>query len=113
MSVSRRRFLQHGAFAAAACVAAPLKAWGGMHPSAAGNSSDINAGAALWKHSAHQSLNHDVFTGLIGASFKATTPGGPVWLRLSAVNDPPELAPVNPAGMDVPPKSSAAPIVTS
>lgn|SRR5262249_18961306 len=112
MSVSRRRFLQHGAFAAAACVAAPLEAWGTKHPSAA-NSSNSNAGAALWNHSAHQSLNRDAFAGLIGSSFKATTPGGTLWLRLSAVNDPPALGPVNPASMDVAPKSSAAPIVTT
>jgi hypothetical protein len=105
--------LQHGAFAAAACVAAPLEAWGGKHPSAASNSSNSNAGAALWHHSAHQDLNRDIFAGLIGSSFKATTPGGPLWLRLSAVNDPPALAPVNPARMDVAPKSSAAPIITT
>src|SRR5215471_7139441 len=113
MSVSRRRFLQHGAIAAAACVAVPLEAWGGKHPAAASNSSNGNAGAAMWHHSAHRALDRGAFAGLIGASFRVTTPGGPVWLRLSAVNDPPALAPVNTASMDVPPKSSAAPIVTA
>lgn|SRR5262249_60267405 len=112
MSVSRRRFLQHGAFAAAACVAAPLEAWSGKRPSGA-SSNGGKAAANLWRKSPDQALNHEVFAGLIGASFKAMTDAGPVWLRLSAVNDPPALAPVNPASMAVAPKSSGAPIITS
>ncbi len=107
MSVSRRRFLHHGAFAAAACAASPLlHGWGGrqlppdnlMPPSHAG-------GAAL------HGLSRESFTGLIGTAFKVSHSSGnadPVWLRLLAVHDLPSLAPVNVGGMAVPPPRTSS-----
>jgi len=110
MSVSRRRFLQHGALAAAACVAVPLEALGAQRPSIGGNPNGLGAHNSVTSH-----LTRDSFAALIGASFKVTTAPGasPVWLRLSSVDDPPALAPVNIASMAVPPKSSASPIITT
>jgi hypothetical protein len=77
MSFSRRRFLQHGVLAVAACAAAPLEAWGGSPSN--GHNHDLSQAS---------------FAGLIGSSFKVTGKGiDAVWLRLSAVQD----LPANPA----------------
>src|SRR5215471_2519243 len=110
MSVSRRRFLKHRALAAIACAAVPSQAFNGRKRDLDG-SGDV--GRNLLSHPA-LNVNRGVFEGLIGSPFKVTPKSGngsPVWLRLTKVEDPPALAPVNVGLMSVAPPalSSSAP----
>lgn len=109
MPVDRRRFLQHSVLAAAACAASPLFAWGGRRP-------DLDGGADHGHAFAHPlTVSRQSFEGMIGASFQVAPrsgSGSPVWLRLQAVDDPPALAPVNPASFAVMPKTTA-PVITT
>lgn len=109
MSVSRRRFLKHGAFAAIACAAVPAQAFSGRKHDLDG-SGDLGRNPAL-----HTSLsvNRSAFESLVGSPFKVTERSGngsPVWLRLTAVHDLPAATPVNVGLMSVaPPHFSSAP----
>ncbi|HMF91748.1 MAG TPA: twin-arginine translocation signal domain-containing protein, partial [Candidatus Angelobacter sp.] len=89
MSVSRRRFLKHGTFAAIACAAIPSQAF-------SGRKHDLDGGLDLGRDpKTHQNLSRSVFEGLIGSSFKVTDKSGnSVWLRLTAVEDLSPVAPV-------------------
>ena len=110
MSVNRRLFLQQSALAAAACAAGPLFAWGERRP-------DLEGGANPAHGFTHrQAVSRQSFEGLIGASFKVSPRSGngsAVWLRLQAVEDPPPLAPVNPASFAVLPPKQTAPVITT
>jgi hypothetical protein len=113
MSVSRRRFLKHGAFAAIACAAIPAEALSGRKHDIDGSGS----GDLLRNPLSHSTsgVNRSVFEGLIGSSFKVTpqSGGSPVWLRLTAVQDLPAVAPVNMGLMSVaPPHSVPTPTTT-
>ena len=111
MSVSRRRFLKHGAFAAIACAAIPSEVLAGRKPKSA---STQNTGVDF---RGHLKVDRSTYEGSIGSSFKVTTTtkGNPttVWLRLIAVSDLPAIAPVNAASMAVSPKKSALAQTTS
>jgi len=110
MSVNRRLFLQQSALAAAACAASPLFAWGERRP-------DVDGGANPAHGFTHRpAVSRQSFEGLIGASFKVSPRSGngsTVWLRLHAVEDPPPLAPVNPASFAVLPPKATAPVITT
>ena len=114
MSVSRRRFLKHGAFAAIACAAIPAEALSGRKHDIDGSGS----GDLLHNPLSHQALsvNRSAFESLVGASFKVTPQSGagsPVWLRLTKVEDLPVIEPINVGLMSVPPPHSApAPTTT-
>lgn len=101
MPVNRRRFLQHSVFAAAACAASPLFAWGGRR-------SNVDGGPDHGHGFSHPlDVSRQSFEGLIGASFQVSPrsgKGSAVWLRLQAVNDPPALVPVNLSSFAVLPK---------
>ena len=109
MPVNRRRFLQNSVFAAAACAASPLFAWGRRRP-------DLDGGPDAGHAFTHPlAVSRQSFEGLIGASFQVSPhsgSGSPVWLRLQAVEDPPALVPVNPASFAVMPKTTA-PVITT
>jgi hypothetical protein len=110
MSVSRRRFLKHGAIAAIACAAIPGEAFNRRKQIDGDGSVDLGQNPL-----AHRSLsvNRGAFEGLIGSPFKVMPKSGngsPVWLRLTAVQDPPAVEPVNVGQMSVaPPAHSSAP----
>jgi hypothetical protein len=111
MSVSRRRFLQHGAFAAVACAAAPLQAFSGRRPDGDGPA-EISRLAT--QH--HLSVSRSAFEGLVGSSFKVSSTSGssaPVWLRLASVTELPAIAPVDPGLMAVAPKHFSSAPTTS
>jgi hypothetical protein len=98
MSVSRRRFLQNTALVAIGYTATPLFAGSGH-----GKTSESgNNGTQTAMLSAPQ---RQIFANAVGSSFQVSGDGisQSVWLQLQAVNDPPVLAPVNTATMDVPP----------
>jgi hypothetical protein len=102
MSVSRRRFLKHGALAAIAC-AVPAAAFNGRKQIDGDGSGDLGRNPL-----AHRTLsvNRDVFESLIGSPFKVTDKSGngsSVWLRLTAVEELPQIAPANVGQMSVPP----------
>jgi hypothetical protein len=118
MSVNRRRFLQDSALAVAACATTPFLsslAWTQQRPEP--GSSEFQIGPHTGHDIAfHTGVDRQSFQGLIGSSFKVaprTGNGSPVWVRLVAVNDPPSLAPVNPASMAVPPKPTLSPVPTT
>jgi hypothetical protein len=103
MSVSRRRFLKHGAFAAIACAAIPSEALTGRRP-------DLDPAITGTDIHGHAGVARSAFEGLIGSPFKVTTKSGnasPVWLRLIAVSDLPAIEPVNVGSMAVAPKTSS------
>jgi hypothetical protein len=109
MSVSRRRFLKHGAIAAIACAAIPGEAFGRKRD--IDGSGDVERN--LFSHPA-LSVNRGAFEGLIGSPFKVMPKSGngsPVWLRLTAVEDPPAVTPLNVGQMSVAPPAhfSSAP----
>src|SRR5215467_5548294 len=115
MPVNRRRFLQDSALAAAAFAATPFLSWAQQRPENASSEFGIIPRGG---HSSafHMKVDRQSFQDLVGASFKVsprTGDGSPVWLRLSAVDDPPALAPVNTAGMAVPPKHPSSPVPTT
>src|SRR5260370_36519988 len=109
MSVSRRRFLKHGAFAAIACAAVPTQAF-------SGRKHDLDGSGDLGRNAlSHPSLsvNRGAFESLVGSPFKVTETSGngsPVWLRLAGVSDLPAAAAGNAGLMSVaPPHFSPAP----
>lgn len=101
MSVSRRQFLQSTALAAIGCAATSTLSWAGAKkssgPASTAASTIINS-----------SISRQAFESEIGSSFEVTagTQSQPAWLTLAAVGDLPQLAPVNPASMAVPPPKS-------
>lgn len=108
MSVSRRRFLKHGAFAAIACAAIPAEAFSGRNKHDLDGSGDVVRNPLL-----HPGLSVDrsAFESLVGSSFKVTPQSGtgsPVWLRLIKVEDLPVSAPANVSMMSVAPPHFAS-----
>jgi len=109
MSVSRRKFLQHGVLTAAACAALPLEGLAqsrnfsenigdpGERPNPKGTTSQ-SQGDAL------EHLNRDSFASAAGSGFQVSRDASgadSVWLRLLSVNDFVNPAPVNPANLAV------------
>lgn len=124
MAVSRRIFLHQGVLAAVACAASPVFALGSQR--SAGGSEDTGAlskqpsigGSNNWQDhaAALQGMSRGQFAGVVGTNFKVVLPDNaqPVWITLQAVEDLPEVAPVNPASFAVPIKQSAvAPVAPS
>jgi hypothetical protein len=108
MSVSRRRFLKHGALAVVACAAVPSQALSGRKNDLDGGA-DLNRGVRP-----HLRVSRSAFENLIGSSFKVTDKSGnSVWLRLIAVSELPEIAPMNVGLMSVAPKHSFSAPTTS
>src|SRR5215471_1493608 len=100
MTVSRRSLLQQGMVAALASLAGPLQAWSAQKNKSNNNSAE-NTGDP----------DRDAFTKAVGSAFKVSPTSGKgnaVWLRLLAVEDLPELVPVDPDTMDVPPTSTTS-----
>ena len=112
MSVSRRRFLQHGVLTAAACAAIPLEGWAAAN-NRAGDRNTSEPGTNRSPMSPHiqgdalEHLNRDSFTGVVGTGFKVSQGQGTdaIWLRLLSIDDF-TLAPVNTGSMAVSPKTS-------
>src|SRR5215472_10424107 len=108
MSVSRRRFLKHGTFAAIACAAVPSQAFGGRKNDADGGF-DFGRDFKI-----HKKVNRSAFEDLVGSSFKVTDKSGSsVWLRLIGVEDLPAVAPANVGMMSVAPPSFSSTPTTS
>lgn len=117
LAVSRRIFLHHGVLAAVACAASPVFALGSQR--SVGGSEDTGAlprqpstgGSNNWQdHSAAlQGMSRGQFAGVVGTNFKVILPDNaqPVWITLQAIEDLPEIAPVNSASFAVPIKQSA------
>jgi hypothetical protein len=107
MPVSRRKFLQHGAFAAAAIAAAPLPAWSGVHqPPAEPGPQHTTTPIG---HASGTLFGRQAFEQAVGSAFEVSSgPNSqPVWLTLVAVKDLPALGLVNVGAMAVaPPQSS-------
>ncbi|HKV94334.1 MAG TPA: hypothetical protein VJW20_17430 [Candidatus Angelobacter sp.] len=79
-------------------------------PSIGGSNNWQDHAAAL------QGMAREQFAGMVGTNFKVIMPDDaqPVWITLQAVEDFPEIAPVNPASFAVPIKrSSVAPVAPS
>ena len=124
MAVSRRIFLHQGVLAAVACAASPVFALGSQR--SVGGSEDTGALSRQpstgesnnWQDhaAALQGMTREQFVGVVGTNFKIILPGDaqPVWITLQAVEDLPEIVPVNPASFAVPVRqSSVAPVVPS
>ncbi len=124
MTVSRRKFLRHGAFATVAtCASTSLLGWsdplgdGGKtirnHPVKTPVSRDTD-----WHNHADgmQHLTRESFAGVAGSTFKVydrTGNSAPSWLTLLSVSDLPALAAVNPGNFAVMNKvASSAPTST-
>lgn len=121
MAASRRRFLQGGLFAAAACLSSPLAAWGVGRP--------LGGGGAVPRHkvpppgsstarefAAFDHLTRQHFMDAAGSAFKVTEPGStaqPVFLRLLAVNELQAGVPMNPASMAVAPRTASTVTLTT
>jgi hypothetical protein len=114
LAFSRRMFLRHGVLAAAACAGSPLMAFGGRRPA---NGDDAHEPAPRNLHesdnwqdhaSALDHLRRTAFSGAVGTNFKVFSAGStsPVWVTLLAVNDLPQIAPVNSASFAVANKGS-------
>lgn len=119
MSVSRRRFLQHGVLTAAACAAIPLEGWAAAN-NHAGDRNTPEPGNNRPPMSPHiqgdalERLDRDSFTGVLGTGFKVSQGKGTdaIWLRLLSIHDF-TLTPVNTDSMAVSPKRSGiAPTTT-
>lgn len=115
LAFSRRIFLRHGMFAAAACATNPLMVFGARRVPIGGNEEGDpqrtpGAGSDNWQDhaAALDHLDRTAFSGAIGSSFKVITGAGqsPVWVTLLAVQDLPAIAPVNPASFAVPNRRS-------
>jgi uncharacterized protein DUF6916 len=118
VAVSRRMFLQQGVLAAAACATTPLLALGSKRPI---GSDDQNrelpphsSGSGNWQDhaTAFDHLVRGQFTNAVGTDFQVIVDGNaqPTWVTLTAVEDLPALAPVNPGSFAVPAKSAPAPV---
>lgn len=117
MAVSRRIFLHQGVLAAVACAASPVFALGSQR--SVGGSEDTGplskqpsiGGSNNWQDhtAALQGMSREQFAGVVGTNFKIILPDNaqPVWITLQAVEDLPEIVPVNPASFAVPIKQSA------
>jgi hypothetical protein len=115
MPVSRRKFLQHGAFAAAALAAAPLPAWSSGHQPAA-NPDLQHAATSLGHASGTMSFSRQAFEEAVGSAFQVSSGAAKsqaVWLTLTAVNDLPAITPVNAGSMAVPPPPSSSLAITT
>ena len=122
MAFSRRLFLRSGALAAAACVTNPLLALGGRRPIGGEEESDPSlklpsSQSSNWEDHAGalDSLERNAFAGAVGSSFKVflTPDSSPVWVTLQAVEDLPQIAPVNPASFAVMNRASSIAPATS
>lgn len=112
MAFSRRMFLRHGIFAAAAaCAGSPLLALGNRRP-IGGNEEEgpsqrnSSSQSDNWQDhaSALDHLSRAAFAGAVGTNFKVFLSGGnssPVWVTLVAVQDLPKIAPANEASFAV------------
>ena len=109
MSVSRRRFLQHGVLTAAACAAIPFEGWAAANNRAGDKNTseprnDLPPMSPRGQGDALEHLHRDSFADLIGTGFKVSGGGNTdaVWLRLLSINDF-TPAPVDTGSMAVPP----------
>src|SRR5689334_5757294 len=104
MTVSRRKFLRHGAFAAAAtCASSSLLGWNGQLSGAGDGSTKTHpripqapvAKNTDWHNHTNelQALTRDSFTRAVGSTFRVYDRAGsaPSWLTLLSVNDLPTL----------------------
>jgi len=115
LAVSRRRFLQHGALAAAACAASPLSAFALQHPIGDSLPNELPAlrpaSVGAWQDhaAALEGITRNMFSSAVGTAFKAlpASDAQPVWLTLHAVEDLPRLTPANPASLAVPNRMAA------
>jgi hypothetical protein len=111
--------MQDSALAAAACAATPFLAslsWAQQRPENVSSESQIGPHANHGATAGHLGVTRQSFADLVGSSFKVspqTGDGNAVWVRLTAVDDPPALAPVNPASMAVPPKKTFSTVPTT
>jgi len=119
MSVSRRRFLQHGVLTAAACAAIPLQGWAAANNRAGdrNTSEPRNDMPPISLHGQGDALEHlqrDNFTDVVGTGFKVSRGKGAdaIWLRLLSITDF-TSTPVNTGGMAVPPPKHASPPTTT
>jgi hypothetical protein len=106
MPVSRRKFLQNGAVAAATLAAAPLSAW----------SSGPSTPSLSHAGSKTLGLSRQAFEQAVGSAFKVSTGAAnsqPAWMTLLAVDDLPALAPMNAGIMAVPPPRSSTSVTTT
>src|SRR5690348_9401030 len=95
MSVSRRKFLQHGVLTAAACTALPLEGLAQSRRSsenigAPGDKSSPMNGSGQSQADALEHLNRDSFAGAVGSGFQVSrdeSGANSIWLRLLSVND--------------------------
>ena len=110
MAFSRRLFLRSGALAAAACVSNPLLALGGRRPIGGEEENDpslklSSSQSSNWEDHAGalDRLERNAFAGAVGSSFKVflSPDSSPVWVTLQAVEDLPQIVPVNPASFAV------------
>jgi len=109
MSVSRRKFLQHGVFTAAACATLPLEGLAQSRRSsedidAPGDKSSLKNGTGGSQGDTLEHLNRDSFAGAVGSGFQVSrdeSGADSVWLRLLSVNDFVKPTPVNPANLAV------------
>ncbi len=126
MTVSRRKFLRHGAFAAAAtCASSSLLGWNG--PLAGEDEATIKTHPKVprmpmarntdWHNHANalQALTKESFAGVVGSTFRVYDRSGssPSWLTLLSVNDLSALPPVNPASFAVMNKKATSGPTTS
>lgn len=118
MAFSRRMFLRQGVFAAAACAGSPLLALSGDR--AIGGKDEVEPLRKVpsphlksdnWQDhaAALDNLDRNAFSSAIGTQFKVYLSAGnaPVWLTLTAVEDLPKLATVNPGSFAVSQKGSS------
>lgn len=115
MPVSRRKFLQHGALAAAALAGAPLPAWSSEHQPPADPGSQHSTTSRSHISGTVSLFDRQAFEQAVGSAFQVSTGANsqPVWLTLLSVNDLPALAPVNVGAMAVPPPSSSVAVATT
>lgn len=117
MTFSRRMFLRQGVFTAAACAGSPLLALSGgratggkdeIEPALRGPSTHAKSDNWQDHAAALDHLDRNAFSGAIGTSFKVRlASGSPVWVTLTAVEDLPKPAAVNPASFAVSPKAAS------
>lgn len=110
-------FLRQGVFTAAACAGSPLLALGGGR--ATGGKDEVEPlrkvpSAHLksdnWQDhaAALNNLDRSAFSGAIGTDFKVLlATGASAWVKLTAVEDLPAVAPVNSGSFAVPQKGSS------
>jgi len=117
LTFSRRMFLRQGVFAAAACAGSPLLALSGGRATGGKDETDPsrkvpspNLKSGNWQDhaAALNNLDRNAFSAAIGTDFKVLlATGAYAWVTLTAVEDLPKLAPVNPGSFAVPQKGSS------